>query len=188
MTLPDAGRWLEVAAPRGWRDNRFVSSPLTSTQGEGYARSRRRWRTCRGTHGRDGGMSSLVCGDFNVKVPAGRHQELEAEPQQSARASSMRRSGAFLNQWWTRLATPYVTWRRAGTLPWWSWRIGAFVNNAGWRIDTSTRRRPWGSARSSRLVSADEYAGVSRITRPVRDLRLSIVSLTRPWLAWVQVS
>ena len=77
-----------------------------------------------------GGISSLVCGDFNVV-----------------------RSEADIKNW-----TPNHH-KRAGPYSWWSWRGQAFVNNAGWRIDYQYATPVLGErARSFEIGRADEYA------------------------------
>ena len=117
-----------------------------------------------------GGMSSLVCGDFNVVRSQADIKNWKPNTT-SARASSMRRSPSSTSGWTRAGATPYVTWLATCRGPTRGGR-GAVrpssITQAG-ASTTSTRRRPWGSARvPSRLAAPMSMRSVSRITRPSR--------------------
>ena len=107
-----------------------------------------------------GGISSLVCGDFNVV-------RCEADiknwkPNHNKRAGVLDEEIAFLNQWvdegWCDTVRD-LAGDVQGPYSWWSWRGQAFVNNAGWRIDYQYATPALGErARSFEIGRADEYA------------------------------
>ena len=108
----------------------------------------------------DGGMSSLVCGDFNVVRSQADIKNWK--PNHNKRAGVLDEEIAFLNQWvdggW-RDTVRDLAGDVQGPYSWWSWRGQAFVNNAGWRIDYQYATPALGErARSFEIGRADEYA------------------------------
>lgn len=108
----------------------------------------------------DGGMSSLVCGDFNVVRSQADIKNWK--PNHNKRAGVLDEEIAFLNQWvdegW-RDTVRDLAGDVQGPYSWWSWRGQAFVNNAGWRIDYQYATPVLGErARSFEIGRADEYA------------------------------
>ena len=107
-----------------------------------------------------GGISSLVCGDFNVVRSEADIKNWK--PNHNKRAGVLDEEIAFLNQWveegW-RDAVRDLAGDVQGPYSWWSWRGQAFVNNAGWRIDYQYATPALGKrARSFAIGRADEYA------------------------------
>lgn len=105
------------------------------------------------------GISSLVCGDFNVV--RSRADIKNWTPNHNKRAGVLDEEIAFLNRWvdegW-RDTVRDLAGRVQGPYSWWSWRGQAFVNNAGWRIDYQYATPQLGErARSFEIGRAAEY-------------------------------
>ena len=107
-----------------------------------------------------GGISSLVCGDFNVVRSEADIKNWK--PNHNKRAGVLDEEIVFLNQWveegWCDTVRD-LAGDVQGPYSWWSWRGQAFVNNAGWRIDYQYATPALGErARSFEIGRADEYA------------------------------
>ena len=138
----DSGRWLEaIVRPEGGETPvRVVSAYFHSGEKDTPKQEAKMAHLPRiGTRMAEliaeeaaGGISSLVCGDFNVV-----------------------RSEADIKNWKPNHNKRAVQ----GPYSWWSWRGQAFVNNAGWRIDYQYATPALGErARSFAIGRADEYA------------------------------
>ena len=109
----------------------------------------------------NGGVSSLVCGDFNVV--RSRCDIKNWTPNHNKRAGVLDEEIAFLNRWvdegW-RDTVRDLAGDTQGPYTGWSWRGQAFVNNAGWRIDYQYATPRLGAlARSFDIGRAPHYAG-----------------------------
>ena len=107
----------------------------------------------------NGGVSSLVCGDFNVV--RSRCDIKNWTPNHNKRAGVLDEEIAFLNRWvdegW-RDTVRDLAGDTQGPYSWWSWRGQAFVNNAGWRIDYQYATPRLGAlARSFDIGRAPDY-------------------------------
>ncbi|MBF0939080.1 MAG: endonuclease/exonuclease/phosphatase family protein [Actinomyces sp.] len=166
----DSGRWLEaIVRPEGGETPvRVVSAYFHSGEKDTPKQEAKMAHLPRiGTRMAEliaeeaaGGISSLVCGDFNVVRSEADIKNWK--PNHNKRAGVLDEEIAFLNQWVVEGWRDAVRDLAAPGPP----RVGAlhvagqaFVNNAGWRIDYQYATPALGErARSFAIGRADEYA------------------------------
>ena len=165
----DSGRWLEATVSREGGDTpvRVVSAYFHSGEKDTPKQDAKMAHLPRIgnrmaeliAEEANGGVSSLVCGDFNVV--RSRSDIKNWTPNHNKRAGVLDEEIAFLNRWvdegW-RDTVRDLAGNTQGPDSWWSWRGQAFVNNAGWRIDYQYATPRLGAlARSFDIGRAPEY-------------------------------